>query len=394
MNVTPLALHSTRAVRDALRAHGWDGGTAATAADGASAAAFHMTGLDDASLEALVHFGGRLGLEVLTGPGWALVSGSRSRLSAFARPWTVPEPLREAAMLVGLALPPEPPRAWRTAAGDLPLDRPVIIGILNVTPDSFSDGGAHAGVDAAIVHAERMLAEGAAVLDLGGESTRPGRDRLVPEEEELARVVPVLEALVRRFPGVIVSIDTMKAGVARAALGAGAAVVNDVTAFRHDPAMARVVAGSAAGAILMHSRGPALEIASTERAEYGADPVGTVLDELRQSLHGAAAAGIGAERIVLDPGLGFSKTAEQSLQALDQLAAFASLGRPLLVGPSRKRFLGAATGRDVPERDTATAAACALAWDRGARLFRVHDVAAARDALLLAHALGGAAPAA
>jgi dihydropteroate synthase len=143
----------------------------------------------------------------------------------------------------------------------------------------------------------------------------------------------------------------------------------------------------------MHSRGPALEIASTERADYGDDPDGSVLDEVRLSLHVAAAAGIGAERIVLDPGLGFSKTAEQSLQVLDQLAAFASLGRPLLVGPSRKRFLGAATGRDVAERDTATAAACALAWDRGARLFRVHDVAAARDALLLAHALGGSTPA-
>jgi dihydropteroate synthase len=392
VNVTPLALHSTRAVRDALRAHGWDGGTAATTAEGAAAAAFHMTGLDDASLEALVHFGGRLGLEVLTGPGWALVAGSRSRLSAFARPWTVPEPLREAAMLVGLALPPEAPRAWRTAAGDVPLDPPVIVGILNVTPDSFSDGGAHAGVDAAIAHAERMLAEGAGILDLGGESTRPGRDGLVAEDEELARVLPVLEALVRRFPGVVVSIDTMKAGVARAALAAGAAAVNDVTAFRHDPGMADVVAGSDAGAILMHSRGPALEIASADRAEYGDDPVGMVLDELRQSLHSAAAAGIGAERIVLDPGLGFSKTAEQSLQVLDQLAAFASLGRPLLVGPSRKRFLGAATGREIAERDTATAAACALAWDRGARLFRVHDVAAARDALLLAHALGGPAP--
>ena len=394
MNVTPLALHSTRAVRDTLQAHGWDGGTAATTAEGAAAAAFHLTGLDDASLEALVHFGGRLGLEVLTGPGWALVAGSRSRLSAFARPWTVPEPLREAAMLVGLALPPEPPRAWRTAAGDVPLDRPVIVGILNVTPDSFSDGGAHAGGDAAIAHAERMLADGAGILDLGGESTRPGRDRLVTEAEELARVLPVLAALVRRFPGVIVSIDTMKAGVARAALEAGAAVVNDVTAFRHDPAMAGLVAGSAAGAVLMHSRGPALEIASTERSDYGDDPVGTILDELRQSLHGAAAAGIGAERIVLDPGLGFSKTAGQSLQVLDQLAAFASLGRPLLVGPSRKRFLGAATGRDVAARDTSTAAACALAWDRGARLFRVHDVAAARDALLLAHALGGSVPAA
>lgn len=392
MNVTPLALHSTRAVREALRAHGWDGLTAATTAEGASAAAFHLQGLDDASLEALVHFGGRLGLEVVTGPGWALLAGSRSRLSAFARPWTVPEPLREAAMLVGLALPPEAPRAWHTASGDVALDRPVIVGILNVTPDSFSDGGAHAGVEAAVVHAERLVADGAAVLDLGGESTRPGRDREVGAREELDRVMPVLEALVRRIPGVIVSIDTMKAEVARAALGAGAAAVNDVTAFRHDPAMAEVAAAAGAGVILMHSRGPALELASAERAEYGDDAVGTILGELRDSLHGAIGAGIPADRIVLDPGLGFAKTAEQSLLVLDQLAPFASLGRPLLVGPSRKRFLGVATGRDVGERDVATAAACALAWERGGRLFRVHDVAAARDALSLAHALGGAAP--
>lgn len=392
MNVTPLALHSTRAVRDALRAHGWDGLTAATTAEGASAAAFHLQGLDDVSLEALVHFGGRLGLEVVTGPGWALLAGSRSRLSAFARPWTVPEPLREAAMLVGLALPPEAPHAWHTAAGEVPLDRPVIVGILNVTPDSFSDGGAHAGVEAAVAHAERLLAEGAAVLDLGGESTRPGRDREVGAGEELDRVMPVLVALVRRVPGVIVSIDTMKAEVARAALGAGAAAVNDVTAFRHDPAMADVAAAAGAGVILMHSRGPALELASAQRADYGEDAVGTILGELRDALHGAIGAGIPADRIVLDPGLGFAKTAEQSLLVLDQLAPFASLGRPLLVGPSRKRFLGAATGRDVGERDIATAAACALAWERGARLFRVHDVAAARDALSLAHALGGAAP--
>lgn len=394
MNVTPLALHTTRAVRDALRVHGWDGSTAATTAQGAAAAAFHMTGLDDSSLEALVHFGGRLGLEVITGPGWALLSGSRSRLSAFARPWTVPEPLREAAMLVGLALPPEPPQHWLTAAGGVPLDRPVIMGILNVTPDSFSDGGVHAGVDRALAHAERLLGDGAHILDLGGESTRPGRDRVIPAGEELARVLPVLGALVRRFPGVVVSIDTMKAEVARAALDAGAAAVNDVTAFRHDPAMAETTAAARAGVILMHSRGPALELASSDRADYGDDPVGTIFGELKTSLLGAVAAGIPAECIVLDPGLGFAKTAEQSLRLLDQLAPFGSLGRPLLVGPSRKRFLGVATGRDVGERDTATAAACALAWERGARLFRVHDVATARDALSLAHALGASAPSA
>lgn len=393
MNVTPLAAHSPRGVRDALRAHGWDDQLAHTTADGAACAAFHLTGLDESSLEALVHFGGRLGLEVVTGAGWAVVSGSRSRLSAFARPWTVPEPLREAAMLVGLSLPPDPaPTWWQTAHGTVPLDRPAIVGVLNVTPDSFSDGGAHEGTARAVAHAERLVAEGAAAIDVGGESTRPGRERTVDVAEEVARVVPVVKALVRAIAGIVVSVDTMKAAVARAALDAGAAAINDVTAFRHDPAMADTVMGAGAGVVLMHSRGGPLELASLDHADYGSDPIGAILEELRRSLHQALASGVAPETIVLDPGLGFAKTAEQNLVVSDQLAAFLSLGRPLLVGPSRKRYLGAITGRDVADRDTATATACALAWERGARLFRVHDVAAASDALALAQALGGATP--
>jgi dihydropteroate synthase len=185
----------------------------------------------------------------------------------------------------------------------------------------------------------------------------------------------------------LVSIDTVKSEVARTALASGAAIVNDVSAFRIDPAMAGAAAAVGAGVILMHSRGGLLQIASYEHAEYAGDVVGAVIAELRESLAAATRAGIEADAIVLDPGLGFSKTPEQSVELFDQLSALQALGRPLLVGPSRKRFLGAVTGLPVGDRDRATAAACALAWERGARLFRVHAVAAAREALALAHAL-------
>jgi dihydropteroate synthase len=168
--------------------------------------------------------------------------------------------------------------------------------------------------------------------------------------------------------------------------------VNDVTAFRFDPAMAGIVAVAGAGAILMHSRGGLLELASYDHADYGGNVVGGVLSELREALSSASEAGVAAEAIVLDPGLGFSKTVEQSVALFDQLPALLALGRPILVGPSRKRFLGAVTGMPVEDRDRATAAACALAWERGARLFRVHAVAAAREAIALAHALDASSP--
>ncbi|MBA3317058.1 MAG: dihydropteroate synthase [Gemmatimonadales bacterium] len=284
-------------------------------------------------------------------------------------------------------MPGDPGPAWHTARRPVPLDQPVLVGILNVTPDSFSDGGRFTATHAALAHAESLLRDGATIIDVGGESTRPGRTELVSAEEELRRVAPVVEALVRTHPDLLVSIDTVKSAVAKGALDLGAAIVNDVTAFRFDVAMAGVVAAAGAGAILMHSRGGLLEIASYEHADYAGDVVGGVLAELRAALSLAADAGVPADTVVLDPGLGFSKTVEQSVVLFDQLGALQALGRPLLVGPSRKRFLGAVTGLPVEERDRATAAACALAWERGARLFRVHAVAAAREALALAKAL-------
>jgi dihydropteroate synthase len=388
VNVTPLALHSSRAVRDALRSHGWEEALAESAAAGIRASAFHLTGLDQGALEALVPFAGGLGLEVLTGESWAILAGTRSRLSALARPWTVPPALAELAAGIGLALPGEQAAQWSTARGPVAVDQPTILGILNVTPDSFSDGGRFIGVDAALAHTAQLLEQGATIIDVGGESTRPGRTEAVSREEEIHRAVPVIEALVREHPSLLVSIDTVKADVARAALDAGAAIVNDVSALRLDPGMARTVAAGKAGVILMHSRGTILEIASYTHADYAGDVVGAVLSELRQALASAAEAGIGQEAIVVDPGFGFSKTVEQNMALLDQLAALQALARPILVGPSRKRFLGTAANLPVEDRDRATAAACALAYERGARLFRVHAVRAVRETLSLAQAVG------
>jgi dihydropteroate synthase len=257
-----------------------------------------------------------------------------------------------------------------------------------VTPDSFSDGGRFIGAEAAKAHTEELLLAGATIIDVGGESTRPGRSSVVPAPEELRRVVPIVEALVREHPGLLVSVDTVKATVARAALASGAAIVNDVSAFRLDSAMAAVVAEARAGVVLMHSRGSILEVASYTHADYSGDVVAGVLAELRQALDAAAAAGVGPDATVIDPGFGFSKTVEQNVTLFDQLAALEALGRPILVGPSRKRFLGSLTGLPLEERDRATAVACALAYERGARLFRVHDVAGAREALSLARAVG------
>jgi len=345
-----------------------------------------LTGLDLPALVALVRYTQELGIDLVTGDDWALLSGSMARLGALARPWTVPPELTAIAEAVGAVLPPAPPTHWLTATGSIPLDQPVIVGILNVTPDSFSDGGRYLAPDEAMAQADHLVAEGALVLDIGGESTRPGNEP-VPEAEEIRRVVPVIETLARRHPSTPLSIDTVKAPVARAALAAGAAIINDVSAFRLDPDMAAVAAAGSAGVILMHSRGSVSNMARLDHAQYPSGVVPEVIAELRLSTDSAVSAGITPDRIAVDPGFGFAKSAEQNLELADGLAALGVLGRPILVGPSRKRFLGSVTGREPPDRDIATAAACVVAYERGARLFRVHNVAATRDALAVAHAV-------
>jgi dihydropteroate synthase len=390
VTVTPLAVHSPRAVREALVAHGWDDNRAEAASGGLGPVCVHASGLSGDVLLALVRHAGHLGIDVFTGDDWAILSASHSRLGALARPWVVPPELSELAHQIGIALPAAPPVEWQTARGIIALDRPVIVGILNLTPDSFSDGGRFLSPDAALEQADRLLAEGAGLLDLGGESTRPGRPEPVPAEEELQRVIPIVEALVRRHPGLLLSVDTVKSSVAKGALDAGAAVINDVSGFRIDPQLAAVSAAGGAGVVLMHSRGSVSTMATLDHADYEGDLVQTVRDELSASVRAATGAGIPAARIVLDPGFGFAKSAEQNMLLCDRLAELAALGLPLLVGPSRKRFLGTITGREVVDRDVATAAACALAYERGARLFRVHNVAATRDAVLVAHAISAA----
>lgn len=271
---------------------------------------------------------------------------------------------------------------WRTARGVLRFDRPVVLGILNVTPDSFSDGGLHRDVESAVRHAERMIAAGADIIDVGGESTRPGASRVAADVER-ARVLPIIEQIHARFPDVPISVDTVKSSVAAAALEAGADIINDVSALRLDTGMAALAARTQAGVILMHSRGDVDSMASYALAEYAADPVGDVVAELNDAVRLARSEGVSDDAIVVDPGLGFAKRSEHSLALLAHLDRLQQLGLPVLVGPSRKRFIADASGGalSVEERREGTLAACVLALAAGARLFRVHDVAPARRAL-------------
>jgi dihydropteroate synthase len=255
------------------------------------------------------------------------------------------------------------------------------MGVLNVTPDSFSDGGEFLDPAAAVAHAERMSAEGADVVDVGGESTRPGAEP-VPESDELRRVMPVIEQLAARG-GIPVSIDTSKAAVARAATAAGAVLVNDVTALRGDPGMAAAVAESGADVCLMHMRGEPRTMQQDPR--YG-DVVSEVSAFLEERLAFAVARGVPEERVWLDPGIGFGKTLDHNLELLRRLDELVALGRPVVVGVSRKSFLGTLTGRPQPERVPGGTAANVLAFQRGAHMFRVHDVRDTRDALTVAAA--------
>jgi dihydropteroate synthase len=282
--------------------------------------------------------------------------------------------------------------AWHARARVVRLDRPIVVGILNITPDSFSDGGDFFSSESALRGAMRLLDEGADVLDIGGESTRP-RAAPVSEAEELRRVVPLVRALSDRFPDAILSVDTVKSVVAEGALDAGAHIINDVSATRLDERMAGVCAAAGAGLILMHSRGTVADMASYIHADYGADVAGALTAELAARVEGVRRAGVEAASIVLDPGLGFSKRSEHSLAALAALPTLVALGYPVMVGVSRKRLIGEITGVSEPkERVMGTVGVHVAALMRGARLFRVHDVRAHRQALDAAWAVLQAVP--
>jgi dihydropteroate synthase len=261
--------------------------------------------------------------------------------------------------------------------------RPLVMGIVNVTPDSFSDGGRFAATDAAIEHGLRLAAEGADLLDIGGESSRPG-SKSVPLEEELARVVPVVRGLVSRV-GVPISVDATKAEVARQALAAGASIVNDITAGLGDPAMTAVVRAAGAGVVLMHMQGTP---ETMQQNPTYSDVVREVHDFLAGRVLAWVAAGVPTDCIAIDPGIGFGKTFDHNLELLRNLDALAAIGRPVVLGVSRKGFLGKLTGRPVTERAVASVAAACYCVSRGAaHILRVHDVAATVDAAKVLGAL-------
>jgi dihydropteroate synthase len=256
-----------------------------------------------------------------------------------------------------------------------------LMGVINVTPDSFSDGGRFLLPEAAVAQGLRLEAEGAEILDIGGESTRPGA-ATVSADEEMARVLPVIQGLVDCGTTARLSVDTSKARVARAALEAGATMVNDVTALR-DPDMAAVVAETGAHCCLMHMPG---DPRTMQIDPHYDDVVTDVRAYLAARLEFALSRGIPAERILIDPGIGFGKTVEHNLELLARLHELVELGRPVLIGTSRKSFLGKLTGRDVEDRLPGTIASCLVAYEHGASVFRVHDVAPVHDALLVAAA--------
>ncbi len=327
------------------------------------------------------------GVPVLRGANGALAVGSVSQLWSAARSLADAlehEPARSLAQeMMKRAEHVDSPRpAWQLPRSRLPQGRALVMGVLNVTPDSFSDGGKFAAAEAAVEHGLRLAAEGADLLDVGGESTRPGSQG-VPAGEEMRRVLPVVRELARRA-GVPVSIDTSKAEVARAALDAGAEVVNDVSGLQRDPALGRVVAESGAALCLMHMRGTPQDM--QQRAVYG-DLLGEVQAELLAALGRACAAGVPEQRVALDPGLGFAKTAEHNLLLLRRLRELTQHGRPLVVGASRKSFLGKLSGKPAPERVVGSVAAAAVAALHGASILRAHDVAATREALSVVDAV-------
>ncbi len=292
--------------------------------------------------------------------------------------------------------------AWNLGERSLPLgERTLVMGVVNVTPDSFSDGGLFADRSAAIQHGIRLLAEGANILDIGGESTRPGvavgSKADISADEEIRRTIPVIEGVLSAKPEAIISIDTYKSETARAATAAGAAIVNDVSGLKWDPSMTETIAELGCGLVLMHTRGTPGEWRNLPKLE---DPVATVLQDLETAVEHATSAGISRDQIVLDPGFGFGKRFDENYPLVAHFSEFARLGLPLLAGPSRKSFIGRAVGRrlaaitdtephdgSAEQRLYGTLAAVTACVLQGAHIVRVHDVAAVVEAVAVADAI-------
>ena len=271
--------------------------------------------------------------------------------------------------------------SWRVTGGSISLRRPLLMGVVNVTPDSFSDGGELPTIEAAVARGRRLAVDGADIVDVGGESTRPGAEP-VGTAQELDRVLPVVRTLVD--DGLLVSIDTTKAEVAEAAVAAGAAIINDIGGMG-DAGMRAVASASEAGVVVMHMLGTPRTMQDDPRYDDVVDDISRFLTARCEAL---LAEGVDSARLVIDPGIGFGKTVEHNLEILDRLADFATLGYPVLVGASRKRFLGTITGRERPaDRDGASAAAAACAVMRGAMAVRTHDVSRTLEAVQVAWAI-------
>jgi dihydropteroate synthase len=273
------------------------------------------------------------------------------------------------------------PGGWAIRGFRIPVDRPVVLGVLNLTPDSFSDGGSYPDAEAALARAEQLVSDGADLVDVGGESTRPGAGP-VDAAEEWRRIGPVVQSLA--LGGISVSVDTMKAEVAKRAADAGAVALNDVSGLRFDPALADVAAGARMGLIVMHMRG--LPRTMQQDVVYG-DLLGEVRSDLQRAIDVACDRGCSPEQLVVDPGIGFGKSTEGNLELIAGIGRLLDLGCPVLVGPSRKSFIGQILDVPLDERIEGTIAACLGALERGARLFRVHDVREVRRALDLAWAI-------
>ncbi len=318
-----------------------------------------------------------------------LLIGNRKQLLGLCEKLKLqPFGLKQVATALSEQLHRQQPSHWQTSRRRLSLDKPLIMGILNVTPDSFSDGGKFTGLDGAVAHALQMESEGADLIDIGGESARPGAPQISAEEER-ARVLPVVEALANKL-SIPISIDTWKSSVADACLQAGAEIVNDISGLSFDPVLAQVAARHQAGLVLMHTRGTPQEM--QQNTVYD-DLPGEVSSSLFRSANNARAAGLSADRIAIDPGICFAKNLQGNLELLRRLPELTALGYPLLVGTSRKSFIGKVLQQEnSSDRLFGTAATVALAVAGGARILRVHDVAAMRDVALMAHAITDLTP--
>ena len=390
MTLVPLAAHTPATLREALVRRGWDSGRAEAAAQRLIPQTLIFDQLSEQSRDALLSAALSQGLECVSGNDWVLLAGGSARLAGLtergesALPGDIVEELGRY-----LQAAVEPAVVWRMSRGSVGLERPVVVGILNVTPDSFSDGGLHLDPARALEHAAALVDAGADMLDVGAESTRPGQPAPVELEEEWRRLRPVLEGLVHGYPDLPLSVDTVKAEIARRALDAGVWAINDVSGLRLDAEIAGVCARYDAGLVLMHSRGSTATMASYDDATYES-VTSEVVRELSTAAAQAEERGVLRARLVVDPGFGFSKRPAHNYRVLAELPAVTALGFPVMVGPSRKRFLGEVTGKSGAQRDNATATACAAAHLFGAQLFRVHAVDLVRDALAVAHAVRSA----